>query len=61
MPIKFIWLKIADLAAMLHGDILIINWPSAAYISIGKVVLRMRSKVLIGWNETACKWAGGRH
>ena len=46
---------------MLDGDKLFIDWPSAAYIYIGKVVLRMRRKDSRGWSETAWKWAGSRH
>ena len=48
-------------AAMEDGDILFINRPLAAYISLGKVVLRMRSKISIAQSETTGKRAGSRH
>ena len=61
IPIQLILLEIAYLAAMPDGDILFINRPLAAYICLGKVVLRMRSKISIARSETAGKRAGSRH
>ena len=46
---------------MLDGDILVINRPLAAYISLGKVVLRMRRKNSSARSETNSKRAGSRH
>ena len=58
--IRFFFL-LAVHAAMEDGDILFINRPLAAYISLGKVVLRMRSKISIARSETTGKRAGSRH
>ena len=55
------FLLLAVHAAMEDGDILLINRPLAAYISLGKLVLRMRSKISIARSETTCKRAGSRH
>ena len=46
---------------MLDRDILFINRPSAAYISLGKLVLRMRTKNSRARSETNSKRAGSRH
>ena len=61
IPIQLILLEIAYLAAMPDGDILFINRPLAAYISLGKVVLRMRRKNSRARSETTNKRAGSRH
>ena len=55
------FLEIAYLTAMLDRDILFLNRPLDAYISLGKVVLRMRGKISIARSETTGKRAGSRH
>ena len=61
IPIQLILLEIAYLAAVSDGDILFVIRPLAAYISLGKVVLRMRRKNSIARSETTNKRAGSRH
>ena len=47
IPIQFILLEIAYLAAVSDGDILFVIRPLAAYISLGKVAMRMRRKKIL--------------